>query len=81
MFVLKNAEELNKLFMRNKDMSILMDENDRNTFHELINELPTDSCSNPLHTFLALQVIYYRFTNYYKIFNINYFRNITILLK
>lgn len=57
MYVLKNAEELNILFMRNKDISVLLDENDRNILHELINDFTTDSCSNPIQTFLALQVL------------------------
>lgn len=59
MFVLKNAEELNKLFMRNKDMSILLDEKDRSTLHELINELPdNDISSSLLKKILTLQVIH-----------------------
>ncbi|XP_025405268.1 uncharacterized protein LOC112679609 isoform X3 [Sipha flava] len=57
MFVLKNAEELNQLFMRNKDMSMLLDEKDRNILHEFINELQItkDNCLSLLKTFLTLQ--------------------------
>lgn len=58
MSVLKNAEELNKLFMRNKDMNKLLIEQDRNTLHNLINNLSEDNCSTSLQTFLALQVIH-----------------------
>lgn len=58
MSVLKNAEELNKLFMRNKDMNKLLIEEDRNMLHNLINNLSEDNPSTSLQTFLALQVIY-----------------------
>jgi len=69
MFVLNNAEELNKLFMRNKDINMLLNEKDRNELHNMINELPEYHCLNLIHTFLALQVKY-SFLNYCKMFNI-----------
>lgn len=57
MFVWKNVEELNALFMRNKDLNILLNEKDRQILHDLINELSQDNFSNSLQTFLSLQVI------------------------
>jgi len=58
MFVLNNAEELNKLFIRNKDMNMLLNEKDRSELLNMINELPEDHCLNSIQTFLALQVKY-----------------------
>lgn len=69
MFVLNNAEELNELFMRNKDLNMLLNEKDRETLHDLINKLSKDNCSKLLQTFLSLQVIH-TFLYYCKIFNI-----------
>lgn len=57
MVVWKNAEELNALFMRNKDLNILLNEKDRQILHDLINELSQDNFSNSLQIFLSLQVI------------------------
>lgn len=54
MFLNKNAEELNELLLRNKDMSMLLNEKDRSTLDNLINELSRDS--NLLKTILGLQV-------------------------
>lgn len=56
MFILKNAEELNNLFTRNKEINMLLDKSDRNALHDLINEVSEENCSNSLRTFLALQV-------------------------
>lgn len=56
MFLYKNAEELNKLLIRNKDMSMLLNEQDRSTLDNLINELSKDINSNLLKTILELQV-------------------------
>lgn len=76
MFVLKNAEELNKLFLRNKEMDILLNVEDRNLFHYLINEISEDGCSHLLQTFLTLQVnktiqYFSGNINYGRIFNIS----------
>lgn len=56
MLVLKNAEKLNNLFMRNKDVNMLLNAKDRDMFHDLINELSKDDYSHLLQTFLTLQV-------------------------
>lgn len=69
MFILNNAEELNNLFMRNKDLHVLLNEKDQETLHDLINELSEDNSLNSLHTFLSLQVIHI-FLNFCKIFDI-----------
>jgi len=70
MILFKKVEELNELFIRNKDMSMLLNEKDRRTFDNLINELSEkDINSNLLKTILGLQVYIFLFLNYYKIFN------------
>jgi len=56
MFLYKNAEELNELLIRNKDMSILLNEQDRSSLDNLINELSKDINFNLLKTILGLQV-------------------------
>lgn len=56
MFLYKNAEKLNELLIRNKDMSMLLNEQDRNALDNLINELSKDINSNLLKTILGLQV-------------------------
>jgi len=56
MFLFKNVEELNELFIRNKDMSMLLDEKDRGTLDNLIIEFSKDTNSNLLKTILGLQV-------------------------
>lgn len=56
MFVLKNAEELNKLFVRNKEMNMLLNTEDRNILNNLLNEVSKAGYSHLLQTFLALQV-------------------------
>ncbi|KAL5236081.1 hypothetical protein ACI65C_003491 [Semiaphis heraclei] len=56
MILFKKVEELNKLFIRNKDMSILLNEQDRKTLDNLIDELSeADINSNLLKTILGLQ--------------------------
>ncbi|VVC43188.1 Hypothetical protein CINCED_3A017688 [Cinara cedri] len=55
MFILKNAEELNNLFIRNKEMNVLLREQDRKTLYDLIDKLSKDNCSDIFLTFLALQ--------------------------
>lgn len=67
MILFKKVEELNELFLRNKDMSVLLNEKDRKTFDNLINELSgEDINSNLLKTILGLQVYIFLFLNYYK---------------
>jgi len=56
MILYKNAEELNELLIRNKDISMLLNEQDRSTLDNLINELSKDINSNLLKTILGLQV-------------------------
>jgi len=72
MFLYKNAEELNELLIRNKDMTMLLNERDRSTLDNLINELSKDINSNLLKTILGLQVhtTHFSVLSYYKIFNI-----------
>uniref|UniRef100_A0A2S2NBR7 Fanconi anemia group A protein n=1 Tax=Schizaphis graminum TaxID=13262 RepID=A0A2S2NBR7_SCHGA len=55
MFLFKNVEVLNELFIRNKDMSMLLDEKDRDTLDNLIIEFSKDTNSNLLKTILGLQ--------------------------
>lgn len=57
MFILRNAEELNKLFLRNKDVKMLLSKEDRDTLDDLIKELSEDDYLSSLQTFLSLQVI------------------------
>lgn len=57
MFLFKNVEDLNELFVRNKDISILLNEKDRSTLNNLIKELSEDINSNLVKTILGLQVI------------------------
>lgn len=57
MLILKNAEELNNLFMRNKDMNSLLNGQDRKLLNNLFDELSKENCSDIVHTFLTLQVI------------------------
>lgn len=57
MFILKNAEELNSLFMRNKDVNVLLSEQDKNILYDLFEKLSKDNYSNIVQTFLTLQVI------------------------
>lgn len=52
----RNAEELNKLFMRNNDVKMLLSKVDRYTLDELIKELSEEDYSSSLQTFLSLQV-------------------------
>lgn len=62
MILFKKVEELNKLFIRNKDMSILLNEQDRKTLDNLIDELSeADINSNLLKTILGLQVYIFPF--------------------
>lgn len=57
MILFKKVEELNELFIRNKDMSMLLNEKDRRTLDNLINELSEEDInSNLLKTILGLQV-------------------------
>ncbi|XP_022170246.1 uncharacterized protein LOC111033684, partial [Myzus persicae] len=56
MIPFKKVEELNELFIRNKDMSMLLNEKDRRSLDNLINELSgEDINSNLLKTILGLQ--------------------------
>ncbi|KAL4091999.1 hypothetical protein QTP88_026590 [Uroleucon formosanum] len=56
MILFKKVEELNELFIRNKDMSMLLNEKDRRTLDNLINELSEEDInSNLLKTILGLQ--------------------------
>lgn len=81
MFFFKNAEELNALFMRNKDMNMLLNEKDRSTLDNLINKLSEDIDSNLLKTILELQVIHFSvFKLLHNLYNY-YFRRINIPLK
>jgi len=66
---LNNAEALYKLFTRNNNFNVLLNEKDRNEFNDIINGLPEERCSNSLQTFLALQVVCL-FSNYRKIINV-----------
>jgi len=57
MILFKKVEELNELFIRNKDMSMLLNEKDRRTLDCLINEISEEDInSNLLKTILGLQV-------------------------
>jgi len=57
MILFKKVEELNELFIRNKDMSMLLNEQDRKILDNLIDELSeADINSNLLKTILGLQV-------------------------
>lgn len=58
MFFLNNAEELNKLFLRNKDINMLLNYEDRNTLIDFIKNVSKENYSNLLQAFLGLQVIY-----------------------
>lgn len=70
MILFKKVEELNELFIRNKDMSMLLNEKDRRTLDSLINEISEkDINSNLLKTILGLQVYIFLFLNNYRIFN------------
>lgn len=65
MIPFKKVEELNELFIRNKDMSMLLNEKDRRSLDNLINELSgEDINSNLLKTILGLQVNIFPFLNY-----------------
>lgn len=70
MILFKKVEKLNELFIRNKNMSMLLNEKDRRTLDNLINELSEEDInSNLLKTILRLQVYIFLFLNYYRIFN------------
>jgi len=69
MILFKKVEELNELFIRNKDMSMLLNEKDRRALDSLINEISEEDNSNLLKTILGLQVYIFLFLNYYRIFN------------
>jgi len=70
MILFKKVEELNELLIRNKDMSMLLNEKDRRTLDSLINEISEkDIDSNLLKTILGLQVYIFLFLNNYRIFN------------
>jgi len=86
MFIFNNAEELNELFIRNKDMNILLNNEDRYTLNNLIKELSENNCSNLLQIFLKLQVIIFIFKHIFLTFLEKpilyyFFRKIIILLK
>lgn len=53
---MNNAEELNKLFMRNKNINMLLSYEDRHTLEYLINIFTKNNHLNLLQTFLMLQV-------------------------
>lgn len=53
---MNNAEELNKLFMRNKNINMLLSYEDRHTLEDLINIITKNNHLNLLQTFLMLQV-------------------------
>lgn len=82
MLILKYAEQLNDLFLRNKDLHVLLNEEDRITLHDLLDELSENNGSSSLHTFLSLQVMNLLF---FKCFFFSiiyyYFRKIIIPLK
>jgi len=70
MILFKKVEELNELFIRNKYMSMLLNEKDRRTLDSLINELSEEDINSKLlKTILGLQVYIFMFLNYYIIFN------------
>lgn len=80
---MNNAEELNKLFMRNKHINMLLSYEDRHTLEDLINIITKNNHLNLLQTFLMLQVCNLFIFNFFllKTIKYNYFRRITILLK
>jgi len=73
MFIFNNAEELNELFIRNKDINILLNNEDRYTLNNLIKELSENNCSNLLQIFLKLQVIIFIFKHIFLTFLKTYF--------
>ncbi|XP_050436466.1 Fanconi anemia group A protein homolog [Adelges cooleyi] len=55
MFLIKNVEELNDLFLRNSEMYLLLNEKDRKTFYDFTNTLNKFGNLKPLWSFLLLQ--------------------------